>query len=349
MFLASAPLPLRDGGPRDKRDLLGHEAPRKRGTGSPEGRGAATGRLEGPRDLGVRDADAGARGAETPDPGRITPGTDRTPSDATSPDSIALVADTPEGHERAPAGGSGGRPDRAGRSARVAPGGSLPASRPSRPSHPAPLASLRPRAASVSRRFAPPRPGRSTSAEVHFGRPAPVLSLAASAARGRAFRLRGRRGRPCGPTELGPSPPAGVRSARPTEAQLPLHGRASSCRPVTRAARPGAAEPLRVPGSGLGVPAQPPRRASLQKRRLPARRSMPWQCGRSAALRSSRAGLGPARGHLRARSLPPGRTSTRSVTTATTSVTETTRATRTRPTRAAAKERKGSSLRVVPR
>ena len=37
---------------------------------------------------------------------------------------------------------------------------------------------------------------------------------------------------------------------------------------------------------------------------------MPWQCGREAALRSSRAGLRPALGHLRARSLPPGRTTT---------------------------------------
>ncbi len=196
MLLASAPLPLRDGGPRDKRDLLGHEAPRKRGAGSPEGRGAAASRLEGSRDLGVRDPDAGARGAETPDPGRVTLGTDRTPSDTTSPDSIALVADTPEEHGRAPAGGSGGRPDRAGRSARVAPGGSLPASRPSRPSHPGPVASLRPRAASVSRRFAPPRPGRAASAEVHFGRPESALSLAASAARGRASASGARTARP---------------------------------------------------------------------------------------------------------------------------------------------------------
>ena len=89
----------------------------------------------------------------------------------------------------------------------------------------------------------------------------------------------------------------------------------------------GHAKPLRVYCSGLGAPAQPPRRASLQRRRLPARRSMPWQCGRSAALRSSRAGHRPALGHLRARSLPPGRTTT----------TPTTRA---RPTREAAKGRK---------
>ena len=88
----------------------------------------------------------------------------------------------------------------------------------------------------MSRRFAPPRPGRSASAEVHFGRPAPAMSLAASAARGRLFRLRGRRGRPCGRMELRPTPPAGVGSAQPTEAQLPLHGRATSRRPVTRAA-----------------------------------------------------------------------------------------------------------------
>jgi len=67
---------------------------------------------------------------------------------------------------------------------------------------------------------------------------------------------------------------------------------------------------------------------------------MPWQCGREAALRSSRAGRGPALGHLRARSLPPGRTRTKTATTATTSVTEPTRTTRRRPTRAAAKERK---------
>ncbi len=58
---------------------------------------------------------------------------------------------------------------------------------------------------------------------------------------------------------------------------------------------------------------------------------MPWQCGREAALRSSRAGRRPALGHLRARSLPPGRTSTRS--------------TRTRPTREAAKGGKQPELR----
>ena len=71
---------------------------------------------------------------------------------------------------------------------------------------------------------------------------------------------------------------------------------------------------------------------------------MPWQCGRSAALRSSRAGQRPALGHLRARSLPPGRTTTRS-TTKTTTATRTTRATRTRPPRAAAKEGKQLQLR----
>ena len=73
---------------------------------------------------------------------------------------------------------------------------------------------------------------------------------------------------------------------------------------------------------------------------------MPRQCGREAALRSSRAGRGPALAHLRARSLPPGRTRTRS-TTKTATATRTTTATRKRPTRAAAKRGKQLELRVV--
>ncbi len=110
----------------------------------------------------------------------------------------------------------------------------------------------------------------------------------------------------------------------------------------------GRTKPLRVPCSGLSAPAQPPRRASLQRWRPPARRFMPWQCGREAALRSSRAGRGPALGHLCARSLPPGRGTTRSTTKTTTATRRTTtRATRTRPTRAAAKEGKQLELRVV--
>jgi hypothetical protein len=143
----------------------------------------------------------------------------------------------------------------------------------------------------------------------------------------------------------GGGPPAsGARTARPAVEQVATVT-ARGCRERTAygssasASRPreqlkarhagceaGHAKPLRVHCSGLGAPAQPPRRASLQRRPLAARRSRPWQCGRSAALRSSRAGRRPALGHLRARSLPPGRTPTRT--------------TRTRPTRAAAKGRK---------
>jgi len=198
------------------------------------------------------------------------------------------------------------------------------------PRIPSPAASLRPRAASVSRRFAPPRPGRAASAEVHFGGPESAMSLAAQ-----------RRG--------GGPPASGARTARPAVEQVAT-GTARGCREraaygsAASASRPreqlkarhagceaGRAKPLRVPCSGLGAPTQPPRRASLQRWRRPARRSMPWQCGRSAALRSSRAGRRPALGHLRARSLPPGRTPTRSATRT---------KTRAGPTRAAAKGRK---------
>ena len=155
----------------------------------------------------------------------------------------------------------------------------------------------------------------------------------------------------------GGGPPAsGARTARPAVEQVATVT-ARGCRERTAygssasASRPreqlkarhagceaGHAKPLRVHCSGLGAPAQPPRRASLQRRPLAARRSRPWQCGRSAALRSSRAGRRPALGHLRARSLPPGRTRTRAATKTTTSAR--TAPTRTRPTRAAAKERK---------
>ena len=68
---------------------------------------------------------------------------------------------------------------------------------------------------------------------------------------------------------------------------------------------------------------------------------MPWQCGCSSALRSSRTGRRPALGHLRARSLPPGRTPTMSAR----------RTTRKGPPRAAAKRGKQLELRrrQIPR
>jgi hypothetical protein len=204
------------------------------------------------------------------------------------------------------------------------------------PRIPSPAASLRPRAASVSRRFAPPRPGRAASAEVHFGRP------------GTSLVPRGVSREGAGLPPPGPALPAlrpnrvGAVTARGCRERAAYGSAASASRPREQlkarhaGCEPGHTKPLRVHCSGLGAPAQPPRRASLQRWRLSARRSMPWQCGREATLRSSRAGQRPALGHLRARSLPPGRTRTRSTTQTTTA----TRTTRTRPTGAAAKRKK---------
>lgn len=164
----------------------------------------------------------------------------------------------------------------------------------------------------MSRRFAPPRPGRAASAEVHFGRPGTSLVPRGVSREGAGLPPPGPAARPAlRPNRVGAVTARGCRertaygsSASASRPREQLKARHAGC-------EAGHAKPLRVHCSGLGAPAQPPRRASLQRRRLAARRSMPWQCGCSAALRSSRAGRRPARGHLRARSLPPGRPTTR--------------------------------------
>ena len=229
---------------------------------------------------------------------------------------------------------------------------------------------MEPDAPQGSRRAGPYRPPARHAPRIpprsrHCGRGRPPCP-GASRRRARAGPLRPKctsaaRHQPC-PSRRQPrggGPPAsGARTARPAVEQVATDT-ARGCREraaygsSASASRPrvqlkarhagcevGHAKPLRVHCSGLGAPAQPPRRASLQRRRLPARRSMPWQCGRSAALRSSRAGRRPALGHLRARSLPPGRTTTTTATKAKTP--------RRRPTREAAKGRKQLELRRRP-
>jgi len=140
------------------------------------------------------------------------------------------------------------------------------------PRIPSPAASLRPRAASVSRRFAPPRPGRAASAEVHFGGPESAMSLAAQ-----------RRG--------GGPPASGARTARPAVEQVATVT-ARGCRERTAygsaasASRPR--EQLKA-RHAVCVERQPSRPACLQRWRLSARHSKPWQCGCSTPQPPARA------------------------------------------------------------
>ncbi len=177
-------------------------------------------------------------------------------------------------HERAPAGGSGGRPDRAGRSARVAPGGSLPASRPSRPSHP------------VS--------GRVTAAEGGLRVPALRAAAPGPGRFGRsALRPPGTSYVPRGVSREGaglpPPGPAARPALRPNRVGAVT---ARGCRERTAygssasASRPR--EQLKARHEGR-VEGQPSRRAHLQRQRLTARHSMPWQCGCSSPQPPARA------------------------------------------------------------